>query len=116
LGESDAVDDDRGPGRHVGSPLRNNGRLSWENAAASASLLVLAHFGRGRIGIHREIGVVRLAADIANLKQQVSGKLAVHRQVPYLDAGGGKCVDSNLPRIRRVILADLQSQRNGPDV
>src|SRR2546425_11490888 len=27
----------------------------------------------------------------------------------------GKCVDSNLPRIRRIIVADIASQRNGPD-
>src|SRR5256885_11794399 len=87
--ERDSVDDYRRPGRHVGGSLRNNGRLSgWMHVAASASLRVLAHLGRGRIGIHCEIGVAGLAADGAHRKHPIFGKLAFHRQVPYLDGRG----------------------------
>src|SRR5206468_12035930 len=53
----------------------------------SASLRVLAHLHWRGIAIHREIGVVGLAADVADRKHQVFGKLAFHRQVPYLDSG-----------------------------
>src|SRR2546426_344815 len=82
------VDNDWWSGRYVQGSLRNRGRLSgWENPAASASLRVLAHFGRDRIGIHIEIGVVGLAAGVADLKHQISGKLAFHRKVPHLDRG-----------------------------
>src|SRR5262245_25246193 len=89
--ETDPVDRDRRPGRHVEGPLRNNGRLSGcENAAASASLRVLAHLGRRRIAIHREIGMVGLAADVADRKHQIFRKLALHRKVPYLDGGRGQ--------------------------
>ena len=61
--------------------------IKSENAAASASLRILTYLGRGRIGVRGEIGVVGLAADVADRKHQVFGKLAFHRQVPYLDSG-----------------------------
>src|SRR5882672_60345 len=76
------------PRRHVGRALRHNLPLvGWQNAAAEASLRVRAHLGRSRIGIHRDVCVVGLAAHIAHLKHEVFGELAFHRKAPFLHGG-----------------------------
>src|SRR5436309_10394545 len=82
--------------RHIKSALRHRVPgcqecwIGWQsqNASASASPWVLTRHGRGRIAIQRGIGVVGLAADVADRKYQVFGKLALHGKVPYLDSRG----------------------------
>src|SRR5207245_540079 len=56
-------------------------------SATVASLRVLAHQGRGRIGVHAERSVVGLAAYIRHLKHEVFRDPPFHRKVPLLDSG-----------------------------
>src|SRR5262245_47871498 len=84
--------------RHHGPLTDRNRGATRRRAAANASLRVLAHLWKGRIGIHRERSVVGLAADVANRKHEIFRDPAVHRQAPllvsgceqvWIDTGGG---------------------------
>src|ERR1051326_787806 len=110
---SNAVDHHRRFGGHVQGSLRNNGRLvGCENAAAPASLRVLAYLGRKRIGVRSGIGVVGLAADIADRKYQVSSELAIHGKVPYLDSRGGDVRIETRGLINRAGRRDARAARD----
>src|SRR6202140_3126456 len=73
-------------GRQVERSLWHGARLTfWKNTTAETSLLSLAHLGLGRVGVHRKIRMIGLAAYVARLKHQICGELAFHGEGPHLD-------------------------------
>src|SRR5690348_427432 len=75
-------------GRHVSSPLRHNLPLSrWQNTTAEASLSALAYHRPDRVRIQPDLQVIRLRTDIAQLKREVPGELALDREAPFLNGG-----------------------------